>query len=890
MSKKLLIVESPTKVKTIGKLLGKDYTVLASFGHVRDLPSKDGSVDVDNDFQMAYQIIDRNAKHVDQIAKAARDCDEILLATDLDREGEAISWHIAEILRGKKLLKDKIIRRVTFSEITPRAIKEALAKPRELAMNLVNAQQARRALDYLVGFNLSPLLWRKVQPGLSAGRVQSPALRMIVEREEEIERFIAREYWTIDAGLNQHGAAFKAKLTHYQGEKLDQFELNNADISGRVRSELLGFAMRQGTGPLGALKVTDIQRKDRLRRPSAPFTTSTMQQEASRKLGFGAQRTMRVAQSLYEGAQTGEGQVGLITYMRTDSVSISQDALVELRQLISQQFGPNLLPPAAVEYKNKSKNAQEAHEAIRPSLAFRTPASLRQYLNADEYALYELIWKRTVACQMKPATLNTVSVDFECGRGNIFRASGSTIVEPGFLLVYEEGRDAKSEDDDNSSLLPVFTLGDKVPLETLVADQHFTEPPPRFNEATLVKAMEEIGIGRPSTYATIIQVLLAREYVTLDSKRFYPTDIGRVVSNFLSGHFTQYVDYDFTAKLEDELDAVARGEQDYVPVLRRFWEPFKKLVDEKSESVTRAEVSNARVIGVHPESGKEMSVRLGRFGPFAQIGTKDDEDKPKFASLRPGQRMDSITFDEALKLFDLPRKLGLDHQNREITIAIGRFGPFAKVGTMFVSLPKEDDPYEVTLERAIEIIKAKEQMLAERVIKTFNDGAIQVLKGKYGPYITDGEKNGKIAKDVDPNELTLEDCIASLAAAPKGKPKSKSASAKGATERAKREVARQRGKTAAAPKKAAAKKAADSKTAKARVKSETAKLLSNDEISAIESKKAPAKKAPAKKAAAKKAAAKKSAAKKSAAKKAGAKKAAAKKSVSAGAKAAVAAS
>jgi DNA topoisomerase I len=849
---------------------------------VRDLPSKDGSVDVANDFQMSYQIIERNNKHVDQIAKAARDCDEILLATDLDREGESISWHIAEILRNKRLLKDKTIQRVTFSEITPRAIKEAIAKPRPLAMNLVNAQQARRALDYLVGFNLSPLLWRKVQPGLSAGRVQSPALRMIVEREEEIERFIAREYWTIDAGLNQNGASFSAKLTHFHGEKLDQFELNNSDVANQVRSELLGHAMRQGTGPLGALKVSDIQRKDRQRRPSAPFTTSTLQQEASRKLGFGAQRTMRLAQSLYEGASTSEGQVGLITYMRTDSVSLSNDALVELRQLITQQYGPSLLPAAPVEYKNKSKNAQEAHEAIRPSSAMRTPASLRQYLNADELALYELIWKRTVACQMKPATLNTVSVDLECGQGNIFRATGSTVVDPGFLLVYEEGRDQKSEDDDNSNMLPVLIVGERIPLETLVADQHFTEPPPRYSEATLVKAMEEIGIGRPSTYATIIQVLLAREYVTLENKRFRPTDIGRVVSNFLSGHFTRYVDYDFTARLEDELDAVARGEEDYVPVLRRFWDPFKQLVDEKAESVTRAEVSNARVLGIDPESGKEVSVRLGRFGPFAQIGTKDDDEKPKFASLRPGQRMDSIQLDEALKLFDLPRKLGPDHQQREITIAIGRFGPFAKVGSMYVSLGKEDDPYTISRERAVELIQAKEAALAARIIKTFNDGAVQVLQGKYGPYITDGQRNGKVPKDVEPADLTLEDCMTALDAAPKGKPKSRSAAAKGATERAKREVARQRGKTVGAKKTSA--KTAAAKNAKAKkapsAKRASAKLLSHDEMRSLDAaddagqgKKSTTKKTAAKKSSAKK----KTAAKKAGAKRASSKTAAAKK-------------
>jgi DNA topoisomerase I len=847
MSKKLLIVESPAKVKTIGKVLGRDYTVMASYGHVRDLPGKDGSIDVDNDFAMRYEVIERNAKYVDQIAKAAKEVDEILLATDLDREGEAISWHIAEILRAKKLTKDKPMQRVTFSEITPKAIREAIAHPRPLSMNLVNAQQARRALDYLVGFNVSKVLWRKVAGASSAGRVQSPALRMIVEREEEIERFIPQEYWTIEAGLNQNGGVFNAKLSHYQNEKLAQFDLNQADSANAARATLLGHAMRQGgtppKGPLGALKVTDIQRKDRQRRAAAPFTTSTLQQEASRKLNFGAQRTMRTAQSLYEGVATSEGQVGLITYMRTDSVNLSNDALADIRATISSIYGPSLLPAAPVEYKNKSKNAQEAHEAIRPSSAARTPESVRKYLKDDEFRLYELIWKRTIACQMKPAILNTVSVDLECGRGNIFRASGSTVIEAGFLTVYEEGRDVKSEDDE-SNMLPVLTIGDLVPLETLDADQHFTEPPPRFSEATLVKQMEEIGIGRPSTYASIIQVLLARDYVTLENKRFYPTDVGRVLIRFLSSSFADYVDYEFTARLEDELDEIALGEKQHIPLLERFWKRLKELVAQ-TDNLTRAEASNARVLGSDPVSGKEVSVRVGRFGPFAQIGTKDDEEKPKFASLKPGQKMDFLTLEEALKLFDLPRKLGPDHQGREITIAVGRFGPFAKVGAMYVSLAKTDDPYEISYERAVELIKEKEAALAARLIKTFNDGAIQIVQGKFGPYITDGQKNGKIPKGVEPTDLTLEDCLAALEIAPKGKPKSSAAAAKGATERAKREVAQRRGKSATVKTKktpvndAAGEKPAERKAVKKTVAKKAAKKTAV--------KKATAKKATAKK-------------------------------------------
>jgi DNA topoisomerase I len=862
MSKKLLIVESPAKVKTIGKVLGRDYTVLASYGHVRDLPPKDGSIDVDNGFAARYEVIDRNSKYVDQIVKAARDVDEILLATDLDREGEAISWHISEVLKEKKQLRDLPMSRVTFAEITPKAIKDAILHPRPLNMDLVNSQQARRALDYLVGFKLSPVLWMKVQRGLSAGRVQSPTLRMIVDREDEIERFVAQEYWTIEASLNQNGAAFPAKLTHYQNAKLEQFDLHETGAANAARDELEKQARSQGKGPIGALKVLDIQRKDRLRRPAPPFITSTLQQEAARKLGFGAQRTMRVAQALYEGIAIDEGQVGLISYMRTDSVNLSNDALADLRETIARQFGQHLLPAAPVEYKSKSKNAQEAHEAIRPSSAARTPASIRKYLKDDEYALYELIWKRTLACQMKPAVLNTVAVDLACGVGNKFRANGSTVVEAGFLTVYEEGRDVKSEDDE-SGMLPVLTVGELIPMENLVADQHFTEPPPRYSEATLVKAMEEIGIGRPSTYASTVQVLLAREYVTLENKRFYPTDVGKVVSRFLAGHFTQYVDYDFTAKLEDELDAVSRGEESYIPVLERFWKPFKALIDEKTETVSRAEASSARVLGLDPLSGKEVSVRIGRFGPFVQIGTKDDEEKPKFASLRPGQKMDSVSFDDAMKLFDLPRKFGPDHQGREITIAIGRFGPFAKVGAMYVSLGKEDDPYTISLERTIELIQAKEAANAARTIKTFNDGAIQVLQGKYGPYITDGQKNGKIPKGMEATDLSLEDCVAALEAAPATRPKNSRAAAKNATERAKRDVAARRGKSATV------------KVAKSA--SKKSKLASSETAVTPPVKKVAVKKATAKKAAAKKAATKKTVVKKAGATKTVAKKAAAKK-------------
>ncbi len=832
MPKHLLIVESPAKAKTINKYLGKDFTVLASYGHVRDLVPKEGAVDPNNNFAMRYDLIEKNEKHVDAIVKAAKGADDIFLATDPDREGEAISWHIAEILKERGLVKDKPMQRVVFTEITPRAIKEAMGHPREIAGDLVDAQQARRALDYLVGFNLSPVLWRKVQRGLSAGRVQSPALRMIVEREEEIEAFIAREYWSIDAACAHPSQPFTARLTKLDGKKFEQFTVTDGDTAEAARLRIQQAAQ-------GALHVTDVASKERKRRPAPPFTTSTLQQEASRKLGFTTRKTMQVAQKLYEGVAIGEeeGTVGLISYMRTDSVNLSQDALAEIRDVIARDYGIASLPDQPNTYQTKSKNAQEAHEAVRPTSALRTPAQVARFLTDDERKLYELIWKRAVACQMIPATLNTVSVDLSAGSEHVFRASGTTVVVPGFLAVYEEGKDTKSaEDDDEGRKLPAMKPGDRVPLDRIVADQHFTQPPPRFTEAALVKALEEYGIGRPSTYASIIQTLLFRKYVEMEGRSFRPSDVGRAVSKFLSSHFTQYVDYDFTAKLEDELDAVSRGEEDWIPLMARFWDPFSKLVEEKNESVDRAEASGARELGTDPKTGKPVSVRLGRFGPYAAIGStaEDAEDKPKFASLRPGQSMHTISLEDALELFLMPRALGQD-KDEDVSVGIGRFGPFAKRGSTYASLKKEDDPYTIDLARAVFLIEEKEEIARNRIIKEFEGSDIQVLNGRFGPYISDGRMNGKIPKDREPASLTLADVQQLMEET--GKP-----------------VRKGFGKKAA--KKVVAKKAA--------VKKEAAP------------KKAAAKKAPAKKAATKKAATKKTATKKAATKKA-AKKTVAKK-------------
>ncbi|MDF9441214.1 DNA topoisomerase I [Stenotrophomonas acidaminiphila] len=805
MPKHLLIVESPAKAKTINKYLGKDFTVLASYGHVRDLVPKEGAVDPDHGFAMRYDLIEKNEKHVEAIAKAAKGVDDIFLATDPDREGEAISWHIAEILKERGLLKDKSMQRVVFTEITPRAIKEAMAQPRAIADNLVDAQQARRALDYLVGFNLSPVLWRKVQRGLSAGRVQSPALRMIVEREEEIEAFKAREYWSIQADCAHPTQHFSAKLIKLDGQKFEQFTITDGDTAEAARLRIQQAAQ-------GRLHVTDVASKERKRRPAPPFTTSTLQQEASRKLGFTTRKTMQVAQKLYEGVAIGEeGTVGLISYMRTDSVNLSQDALVEIRDVIARDYGTASLPDKPNTYTTKSKNAQEAHEAVRPTSALRTPAQVARFLTDDERRLYELIWKRAVACQMIPATLNTVSVDLSAGSEHVFRASGTTVVVPGFLAVYEEGKDSRNaEDEDEGRKLPAMKPGDNVPLERIGAEQHFTQPPPRYTEAALVKALEEYGIGRPSTYASIIQTLLFRKYTEMEGRSFKPTDVGRAVSKFLSSHFTRYVDYDFTAKLEDELDAVSRGEEEWVPLMERFWGPFKELVSDKSESLDRTDAGSARVLGTDPGSGKEVSARIGRFGPMVQIGTVEDEEKPKFASLQPGQSIYSISLEDALKLFDMPRRLGADANGEEVSVGIGRFGPFAKRGSTYASLKKEDDPYKIDLARALFLIEEKEEIARNRVIKEWPGHDVQVLNGRFGPYISDGKLNGKIPKDREPASLSLEETLKLLEET--GKPARKGFGAKKAA--TKKAAAKKTAvKKDAAPKKPAAKKAPAKKAA-----------------------------------------------------------------------------
>ena len=608
MSKHLLIVESPAKAKTIQKYLGPNYEVLASYGHVRDLSPRKGSVDPDNQFAMDYTPIEKNARHVELIVKALKKADSLLLATDPDREGEAISWHIYELMQERKLLKDKTVQRICFNEITKSAILEAINHPREIAMDLVNAQQARRALDYLVGFNLSPLLWKKIRRGLSAGRVQSPALRLIAEREEEIEKFIPQEHWKMIAQCNHESALFEARLTQYQNEKLHQFSITEGTQAHQIKDALLAVSN-------GVLIVEAIEKKQRKRNPAAPFITSSLQQEAARKLGYTARKTMMLAQQLYEGIDIGEGTMGLITYMRTDSVNLSPEAVEEVRAYITERYGPENCPLQARLFKTKSKNAQEAHEAIRPTSIQHAPEMIQASLTPDQFKLYQLIWKRTVACQMAEALMDTVAVDLSCGPGNLFRANGSTIVFPGFLLVYEESQDDNKEDD-QSTLLPQLSVGMSVKLLDLMANQHFTEPPPRYSEASLIKALVEFDIGRPSTYAPIIHTLQQREYVIVDKKRFIPTDVGRIVSRFLTTYFTRYVDYQFTAQLENTLDDIARGEKEWVPVLAEFWTPFIEQIQRIEVDVQRKDVTTEPLDEKCPKCEKQLSIRLGKRGRF----------------------------------------------------------------------------------------------------------------------------------------------------------------------------------------------------------------------------------------------------------------------------------
>ncbi len=819
MAVNLLIVESPSKAKTLKKYLGKDFEILASYGHVRDLVPKTGAVDTENGFEMKYEIIDRNSRHVDAIAKAVKVADNVLLATDPDREGEAIAWHLSEILKERKALKNKKLKRVVFYEITEGAVKDAVKHPRSISMELVNAQQARRALDYLVGFNLSPLLWKKIRRGLSAGRVQSPALRLIVEREQEIEKFKTQEYWTIHFDSEKDRLPFTARLSHFEGEKLDQFAVGSVTRN----EEVTRFLETHGKG---TAKVKEIEKKRKLRSPAAPFTTSTLQQEAVRKLGFSTDRAMKVAQSLYEGVEVGKEVTGLITYMRTDSVTLSKEAVTEMRGFITKTFGADYLPKAPIQYRSTSKNAQEAHEAIRPTSIARTPESVARYLNDEQRKLYEMIWKRAIASQMTPAKFDTVAVDFTVGGpGNVFRATGQTMVFPGFFAVYHEDQDDAVEEEDKR--LPSFEAGDAVKIQKLYGEQHFTQPPPRYSEASLVKALEQYGIGRPSTYASIISTLINREYVTLDKKRFMPTDVGRIVNKFLTEHFAHWVDYEFTAKMEDELDDISNGKQEWIPVLERFWKDFSAQVGEK-ESVSRKDVTQEALEEMCPKCGKHhLTIRLGRrgrfigctgypecdytrnldgpdgaeaapqkreigidpkthkliqllqgpYGPYIQLGEPEGEKKPKRVSVPKTIAPDSVTLDTALELLALPRDLGAHPESgKKVHAAIGRFGPYVSHDGHFKSIPKDESVFNITLDRAVALLKEPKVFSGRGALKVLGkhpaDGQpVALYSGKYGPYVKHGKVNATLPDKDAINTVTLEEAVELLAAkSKKGKP------------------------------------------------------------------------------------------------------------------------
>ena len=875
----VVVVESPAKAKTINRYLGGGYTVLASFGHVRDLPPKDGSVRPEQDFAMDWESDARGDKQVGAIAKALKGAKTLYLATDPDREGEAISWHVKAMLADKHALKGVTVHRITFNEITRNAIQYAIKHPRELDQPLIEAYMARRALDYLVGFTLSPVLWRKLPGSRSAGRVQSVALRLICDREAEIEVFKAREYWTIEAlFLTPGGAPFTARLTHLNGKRLDQFDLNNETLALAAKA-----AVEAGTFSVGS-----VERRRVKRNPPPPFTTSTLQQEASRKLGFGAQQTMRLAQGLYEGVDIGGETTGLITYMRTDGVQMAQEAIHGIRDHVRGVFGPDYLPAAPREYTSKAKNAQEAHEAIRPTDVTRTPERVAGGLNSDQRRLYELIWKRAVASQMQSAELDQVSVDVTDGKGLKLRANGSIVAFDGFLKLYREDTDDKPEgaaDEDDNRMLPPMSERDPLKRQKVDASQHFTQPPPRYSEASLVKKMEELGIGRPSTYASILSVLQDRNYVKLDKRRFIPEDRGRLVTAFLVSFFEHYVDTGFTAGLEEKLDEISAGSMEWRKVMHDFWNEFSKAVEQTRElKITdvinaldedlgphffpsREDGSDPRVcaacgsgrlglklgrygsfigcsnyptcqytrrlaidageeggetlkegmreLGLHPDTGEQITVRRGPYGLYVQQGENSEDKKvrPKRTSLARGMDGENLTLEQALGLLSLPREIGLHPETKEkIEAGIGRFGPYVKMGAIFGSLDKDDDVLALGLNRAVDLLAKK--MASVRTIGPHpgDKEPITVRKGRFGPYVQHGKTVANLPRGVAMDDISLDESVALLAEKgkalkPKGGRKTK-APAKAASGDAPKKAAPRK---PAAPKTAAAKKAAAKK-------------------------------------------------------------------------------
>ena len=747
--KNLVIVESPAKAKTISKFLGNDYVVMASMGHVRDLPKSQLGFDPNDNFKPKYLVSTDKKKVIADLKKHINKDTTIYLAADEDREGEAIAWHLIPSLKIEK----NPIKRIVFHEITKDAILKALENPRDVDQNLVDAQQARRILDRAVGYELSPLLWKKVRYGLSAGRVQSVAVRIIVDRENEIRAFIPEEYWRIKADFIN--PELKAELAKIDGK--------TAKVSNEAEALKIEASLDQGI-----YKLVDIEEKDSTRNPAAPFTTSTLQQEASRKLGLSVKQTMIVAQQLYEGnvGNIPNHTGGLITYMRTDSLNLSTVATSAAKAVIEEEYGKEYSLSKPRVYKSTAKGAQEAHEAIRPVNLALKPSQIKEFVEPVQYKLYSLIWKRTLATQMAQAKIANTTYKIEAGKNKEFefQVKGQRILFAGFMKAYTEGSDnPEAALDSTEKILPNIEVGKILELENLESEQNFTKPPARYTEASLVKKLESEGIGRPSTYAPTISTIQAREYVVkTEDKKLAPTPTGEIVNSFLTDHFSNIIDLGFTARIEEQFDDIAEGKKAWVDVMKSFYGDFKKTIKDKEENISKSDYSQVRELGIDPKSGKPVSARVGRFGPFVQIGTKDDEEKPKFVAIPEKLNMDTITLEEALFLFNLPRVVGVDDSGNEIKANIGRFGPYLQVKTKYYSL-KTDDPYTVDLNRAEEIIRDLDEAKEKSTIKSFDKEKIQILIGQYGPYIKQGRKNFKIPKGTEANDLTLEQCLEIIA-------------------------------------------------------------------------------------------------------------------------------
>ncbi|MDX4039393.1 type I DNA topoisomerase [Aliarcobacter skirrowii] len=762
--KNLVIVESPAKAKTISKFLGPDYVVMASMGHVRDLPKSTLGFDPDDNFKPNYQVSADKKKVIADLKKQISKDTTIYLAADEDREGEAIAWHLIPALKIEK----NPIKRIVFHEITKDAILKALQNPRDVDQNLVDAQQARRILDRAVGYELSPLLWKKVRYGLSAGRVQSVAVKIIVDRENEIRAFVPEEYWKIKADFIN--PELSSELAKKNGKNIKvKNEKEARDIENSLNS--------------GSYKLVDIEEKESTRNPAPPFTTSTLQQEASRKIGLSVAQTMMIAQQLYEGnvANIPNHTGGLITYMRTDSLNLSTVATTAAKKVIEDEYGKDYSLAKPRAFKSTAKGAQEAHEAIRPVDMSLKPSDVKAYLDPSQYRLYSLIWKRTIATQMATAKIANTTYKIEAGANKEFefQTKGQRIIFAGFMKAYTEGSDnPEAALDSAEKILPNIKIGTVLEIENLSSEQNFTKPPSRYTEASLVKKLESEGIGRPSTYAPTISTIQAREYVVkTEDKKLAPTPTGEIVNSFLTDHFSNIIDLGFTARIEEQFDDIAEGKKAWVDVMKSFYGDFKETIKDKEENISKSDYSQVRELGIDPKSGKPVSARVGRFGPFVQIGTKDDEEKPKFVAIPEKLNMDTITLEEALFLFNLPRVVGVDDSGNEIKANIGRFGPYLQVKTKYYSL-KTDDPYTVDEQRAKEIIKEIDEAKSKALIKEFEKEKIQVLDGQYGPYIKQGRKNFKIPKTKEASNLTLEECLEIIEKDSKGvkKPARKTAS------------------------------------------------------------------------------------------------------------------